>query len=78
LKILPNGRKTCDSVSALNLEAQPAQLDNEDNLICLPEVLFSFMKTIIRLIPIFDKKSIISINRGKRVFLAGVCLPKTP
>jgi hypothetical protein len=57
------------------LEAQPAQLEREDNLICFPEVLFSFMKSIIRLILKFDKKSIISINPGKKVFMAGVRLP---
>lgn len=37
-------------MSALSFDAQPAQDDRDDNLICLPEVPFSFMLIIIRVI----------------------------
>jgi len=44
LNIFPKGRKTCDSVSAFNLEAQPAQFESEVNRICFPETLLLFIQ----------------------------------
>jgi hypothetical protein len=37
LKVPARGRSTCASVSALSLEAQPAQLERLVRRICLPE-----------------------------------------
>jgi 3-hydroxyacyl-CoA dehydrogenase len=41
------GVRTCASVSALSLEAQPAELDSEVRRICFPSGTFSLMDIII-------------------------------
>jgi len=47
LKVSLIGSRTCASVSALSLEAQPAQLERLVNRICLPEEAFLFMGIMI-------------------------------
>lgn len=39
------------------MDAQPAQFESDDNLICLPESLFSFILIIISVIILFVKNN---------------------
>jgi hypothetical protein len=62
--MVSKGRKTCDSVSALSLDAQPAQLDKVVSRICFPLGLLSFIGIIIKLEKFFAKsKSVLLIQK---------------